>query len=126
MSHAARKLEVKDPMEERIARLETHTSHLQEDVRRIEHKIDNKIEPKIDALAEKLDAFKDSFVAFQLETRKAMAELQLGTTNALTAFQLETQDNFNKLMNGRWADKVWWLVIAGAMLGVMARGFKWI
>jgi hypothetical protein len=29
-------------------------------------------------------------------------------------------------MNSRWSDKVWWLVIAGALLGVMARGFKWI
>ena len=104
MSHAARKLEARDPMEERIARLEAHTSHLQEAVKRIEHRIDNRIEPKIDALAEKLDALKDSFVAFQLETK----------------------DNFTKLMNGRWADKVWWLVIAGALLGVMARGFKWV
>jgi predicted nuclease with TOPRIM domain len=96
MSQAARKWEVKDSMDERIARLEERTSHLQEDVTRIEH--------KLDALAAKLDALKDAFVAFQLETK----------------------DNFSKLMNSRWADKVWWLVIAGALLGVMARGFKWI
>ena len=26
----------------------------------------------------------------------------------------------------RSVDRVWWLVIAGTLLGVMARGFKWI
>jgi hypothetical protein len=26
----------------------------------------------------------------------------------------------------QWIDKVWWLLIAGAILGVMARGMKWI
>lgn len=31
-----------------------------------------------------------------------------------------------ELVTDRWKDKVWWLVIAGALLGVMARGFKWI
>jgi len=96
MSLAARKFEVKIPMEERIARLEAHTEHLQEDTRRIDY--------KLDALAAQVDTLKDSLVAFQLET----------------------QANFAKLMSGRWSDKVWWLVIAGAVLGVMARGFKWI
>jgi len=27
---------------------------------------------------------------------------------------------------GRMLDKVWWLLISAALLGVMARGFKWI
>lgn len=27
---------------------------------------------------------------------------------------------------GRANDRVWWLMIAGALLGVMAHGFKWI
>jgi predicted nuclease with TOPRIM domain len=87
-------------MEERIARLEAHTSHLQEDVRRIDQ--------KIDALAEKLDTLKD-----------AVANKFDELTSALNAFKLETT-------KARWADRVWWLLISAALLGVMARGFKWV
>jgi hypothetical protein len=124
-------------MEERIARLEVHTGHLQEDIKRIEHKIDNRIEPKIDALGEKVEALRDALFAFQLETRESFAKLQLETMDSFVKLQLETRegfaklqleakDNLARLMNSRWSDKVWWLVIAGALLGVMARGFKWI
>lgn len=35
-------------------------------------------------------------------------------------------DNITSLKVGRVTDKVWWLLIAAAILGVMARGFKWI
>jgi hypothetical protein len=33
---------------------------------------------------------------------------------------------FAQLMKSRMTDKVWWLLIAATLLGVMARGFKWI
>jgi uncharacterized protein YlxW (UPF0749 family) len=32
----------------------------------------------------------------------------------------------SSLKVSRWVDRVWWLIIAAGMLGVMARGFKWL
>ena len=36
------------------------------------------------------------------------------------------KDSFGKIQVGRALDKVWALLLAGALLGVMAHGFKWI
>jgi hypothetical protein len=33
---------------------------------------------------------------------------------------------FAELKIGRALDRVWWLLMCGTLLGVMARGFKWI
>jgi hypothetical protein len=57
----------------------------------------SRIEGKIDKLDEKIDGHQKSFVAFQLETVEA-----------------------------RMIDRIGWLLIAAGLLGVMARGFKWI
>lgn len=52
-------------------------------------------------LDSKIDSVKDSLMA------------------ALTAFQAETREN-------RWKDKFWWIAIALSLLGVMAKGFRWV
>ena len=107
MAQPARMFEAESSMEQRVAKLEVQADHLREDVRRIE--------TKLDALSLKVEALKDSFTAFQLQMTQGLAD-----------FKLEMKDSFSKVQNGRWADKVWWLLIAGAILGVMAHGFKWI
>jgi hypothetical protein len=38
----------------------------------------------------------------------------------------EVKRLIDALKIGRWTDRVWWLLISAALLGVMARGFKWI
>ena len=98
-------------MEERLARLEEKSEHLQSDftamkadIRRIEDKIDHKIDPKIDSLRDKIDSVKDSVAALEGRMR----------------------DSFEALRVGRAMDKVWALLSMAALLGVMARGFKWI
>jgi hypothetical protein len=44
----------------------------------------------------------------------------------MQALRMEMRDSFAKLRVGRVLDKVWWLMIAAALLSVMARGMKWI
>jgi hypothetical protein len=39
---------------------------------------------------------------------------------------LATEKSFSKLNVSRTLDRVWWLLMLAAMLGAMARGFKWI
>ena len=92
----ARKSPAENSMEERTARLEATVEHIQSNVTEMKGDL-RRIENKVDAVKE-----------------------------SVAAFELRVIEQFNKLNNARWRDKVWWLVIASALLGVMARGFKWI
>jgi hypothetical protein len=44
----------------------------------------------------------------------------------ILGLELRILEQFAKLHVARLRDKIWWLVITGTVLGVMARGFKWI
>jgi hypothetical protein len=107
MAMPALKLELETPVEDKIARLETHVEHIQSDVtelktdvRRLNDKVDS-VEQKLTA---KIDGLKDSFANFQVYVERAFTRLE--TTRAM--------------------DRVWWLLMSAALLGVMARAFKWI
>ena len=83
-------------MEDRIGKLEAHVEHIQADV------ADTKIEVR--RLNDKLDNVNQT-----LSTKIDAVYQQL-----------------SELKIGRPLDRVWWLLICGTLLGVMARGFKWI
>ncbi len=110
------KVNMEISVEQRVAILETSVQHIRSDIsemkvdlRRLNDKVDAvdaKLTAKIDAgdqkLSDKIDAVKDSVTSLALTMEKSFAELKIG----------------------RVLDRVWWLLIAGALLGVMARGFK--
>ena len=118
MALSALTFELEVLVEERVARLEANVEHIRSDisdikidVRRLNDKIDgvnrdltgkidgvNKdLTGKIDGLDQKLTAKIDSVI-------QAIAELKIG----------------------RALDRVGWLLMSGALLGIMARAFKWI
>lgn len=101
-------------VQERIARLETHVQHIRKDVGRVEGKVDA-LDRKVDEKTDRLD-------------RKIgkLDEKGEGLGKALAAFQLEVMSKFAEMTKGRMADRIWMLLIGAALLGVMARGFKWI
>jgi ABC-type phosphate transport system auxiliary subunit len=111
MAFPARKIEMETPMEERVARLEVKVDHIQADI--TEMKAEMKAE--IGRLDKKIEAVKDSVNALRVEMKESLA-----------ALRNEMSEAINQLKVGRWIDRVWWLIIAAALLGVMARGFKWI
>jgi uncharacterized protein YoxC len=94
-------------MEERVAKLEANVEHIRSDVsdiktdvRRLNDKIDgvNKdLSGKIDGVSKDLSGKIDTVI-------QAIADLKIG----------------------RALDRVWWLLMSGALLGIMARAFKWI
>jgi len=111
MALPALKFEPEDPVEERLARVETKVENIQSDItgmktdiRRLDNKIDaldQKLTGKIEEVDKRLGGKMDSgFDAL----KAAIADLRIGRAN----------------------DRVWWLMIAAALLGVMAHGFKWI
>jgi predicted nucleic acid-binding Zn-ribbon protein len=107
MAMCALLLESENPVEERVARLEANVEHIRSDIsdmkidiRRLNDKIDN-VDHK---LTDKIDGLKDSVTALALNVEKSFAALNIA----------------------RAVDRVWWLLMSGALLGIMARAFKWI
>ena len=129
MAVTARKFERDTSMEARVARLEEKTDHIQSDVAEIKadlRKMDAKFDGKIDELKKDVSALrvemKDSFAKVQGEMKDSFARLQGEMKDSFSALQ----GQIGKINVGRALDKVWMLLMLGAILGVMAHGFKWI
>jgi hypothetical protein len=118
MAMPALKFELEASLEERVARLEANVEHIQTDVsdikidiRRLGEKIesvDQKLSAKIDAVDQKLSAKIDA-VDQKLSAKIDSVEKSVAALHTARAF-----------------DRVWWLLMSGALLAVMARAFKWI
>ena len=107
MSMPALMFELENPVEERVARLEANVEHIQSDVS--DMKVDlRRLNDKVDGLEQKLsgkiDSLKDTVASLALTMEKSFAALKVG----------------------RALDRVWWLLMSAAMLGIMARAVKWI
>ena len=129
MARPALTFELEEPVEERAARLEANVEHMRSDisdikidVRRLNDKIDgvNKdLTGKIDAVDQKLTSKIDA--VDQKLTSKIDAVDQKLTSKLDSVIQAIAE-----LKIGRALDRVWWLLMSGALLGIMARAFKWI
>ena len=132
MALPALKFEMETPLEERVARLEANVEHIQKDVsdmkidiRRLGDKIDSvdqKLSAKIDGIDQRLSAktesVKDLVTNLAINMEKSFANVEKQFTNV--------EKSFAALHAARAFDRVWWLLMSGALLGVMARAFKWI
>ncbi len=87
-------------MNDRIARLETIVDHIQSVLKDVRQDV-KELQSKLEALERKFDG---KFEALRSEMQKSFEELRIG----------------------RLMDRVWMLLAMGTLLGVMARGFKWI
>src|SRR5262249_32519655 len=88
---------------------------------RLGSKIDvavNRLDGKIDTATSKLDQKLDGGLASVNAKLDALGK-------SLNAHQLEVSDLAKQFVKARGVDRVWWLVIVGAVLGVMARALKW-
>jgi predicted nucleic acid-binding Zn-ribbon protein len=143
MALPALTLEWEAPLEERVARLETNVEHIQKDVadmkidiRRLGEKIDGvdqklcakidsvdqKLTAKIDGVDQKLsgriDSVKDAVTTLAINMEKQFANVEKSFA--------AVEKSFGVLHTARAFDRVWWLLMSGALLGLMARAFKWI
>ena len=140
MALPAVKYEPEDPLEDRVARLEVNVEHIQKDVsemkvdiRRLNDKmdgIDEKLTAKIDAVDQKLTAKIDG-VEQRLTAKIDGVDQRLtgkidSLKDVLTTLAINMEKQFGMLRTARAFDRVWYLLLTGAMLGVVARAFKWI
>ena len=151
MSVPALLLEPEHAVEERVAVLEANIGHIRADIadmkidlRRIDGRIDTldakltfKIEEvdrrlsgKIEALDEKLTTKIDAVDQKLTAKIDAVDQKLTGRIDSLdqrmSTLTLSMEKGFGELRIGRALDRVWWLLMLGALLAVMARGFKWI
>jgi hypothetical protein len=103
MASPARAIEVERPVEERTIRLEERVEHMQSDITDIKGDV-----RRVDA---KVDAVKDSVVSLRIEMKDGFARIEAAMAD---------------LRLGRAWDRVWWLLITGGTLALIARAFKWI
>jgi uncharacterized protein YoxC len=96
MARPALKFQLEDPMEERVAKLEANVEHIRSDVSDIKTDV-RRLNDKIDGVKKDLSGKIDTVI-------QAIADLKIG----------------------RALDRVWWLLMSGALLGTMARAFMWI
>jgi len=151
MAMPAAKFELEIPVQERVARLEANVDHIRSDVsdmkldiRRLNDKIDGidaKLTSKIDGIDAKLTSKIDGIDA-KLTSKIDGIDAKLTSkidgidakltgkydslNEALAALALRVEKGFSELKVGRALDRVWWLLMSGALLGIMGRAFKWI
>jgi phage shock protein A len=136
MALPALMFELETPLEERVARLEANVENIQKDVsdmkidiRRLGDKIDGvdqKLSAKIDGVDQKLSAKIDGV------DQKLSAKVE-SVKDSVTTLAINMEKSFANLEKSiaalhaaRAFDRVWWLLMSGALLGVMARAFRWI
>ncbi len=151
MAMPALKFEPETPVEERIAILESDVRHIRSDVsdvkvdlRRLNDKVDGlgqqlggKIEEvdrrlcgKIDEVDQRLNAKIDG-VEQRLSGKIDDVDQRLSgridsVKDSVANLALAIEKSFAELKVGRALDRVWWLLMSAALLGIMARAFKWI
>jgi chromosome segregation ATPase len=137
-------------LEANVEHIQKDVADTKIDVRRLNDKIDGvdqKLSAKIDSvdqklsaridnvdqkLSAKIDSVKDSVAALAINMEKAFANVEKRFTDVekrFTDFERRFTDfekSFAALHSARAFDRVWWLLMSGALLGVMARAFKWI
>ena len=128
MPDPARHFETERTMNPRTA-LDEKVDHIQSDVEELKSDV-RELRTKIDAvsadLAEHRVETERSFGALRAEMAAGFGAVRAEMAAGLGALEGKMKDEIAKVMSARAADRVWWLVIAGTLLGVMARGFKWI
>jgi predicted RNase H-like nuclease (RuvC/YqgF family) len=118
MARPALLLEWENPVEERVTRLEEKVDRLQSDVSEIRTDL-RRLDGKLDDVDKRLSAKIDDV------DKRLSAKIDAGN-NAVNALALGMEKSFGELKVSRALDRVWWLVMWGTMLGIMARALKWI
>jgi len=134
------KFEPEGPLEERVARLEVNVEHIQKDVsdmkvdiRRLNDKIDGveeRLTAKIDGVDQRLTAKIDGLEQKLTAKIDGVDQRQIARFDSLkdvvTALAINMEKQFGALRSARAFDRVWYLLMSAALLGIMARAFKWL
>ena len=83
------------------------------------------MDEQIARLEEKVDRLQDDTTDLKDDARRVDGKID-AVRDSVAALRIEMKDAVSAVNIGRFKDKVWWLLIAAALLSVMAHGFKWL
>jgi chromosome segregation ATPase len=113
-------------LEEKVDRLQSDMTEVKADVRRADAKIDSLQKSVVD-LDSKTQA---SISALELKSERSLAglnvkliELDKSIGESLGTIRLEMQKSFAALNRSRHLDRIWFLLISAAILGLVGRAF---
>jgi len=118
MAMPALKFEQESPMEERVAVLEANIGHIRSDIYELKTDL-RKLNEKVDGVDQKLTA------KIEGVDQRLTAKID-AVKDGLASLALTMEKSFSALKIGRALDRIWWLLMSAALLGIMARAFKWI
>ena len=108
----------RSPMEARMARLESDVAHMRQDITEIKTDI-REVKSGIQAIR-----------ADRSRSKLALAESMANLRGEFTAMRSEMQEGFAKLetrlVRSELITRIEMLLIGAALLGIMARVFKWL
>ena len=141
MATPALKFESEEPpVEDRIGKLEAHVEHIKADVADTKIEV-RRLNDKVDGVGQQMLAKIDNVNQTLSGKIDTVNQTSAAKTDAVFQILLARIDDVNKSLSGkidaihqqlaelkisRALDRVWWLLMCGTLLGVMARGFKWI
>ena len=132
MAMPARKLELETPVEDRFGKLEAHIEHMRSDISDLKvdvRRLNDKLDEVDKRLGEKIDEVDKRLVGKIDEVDKRLGgkvdEVDKRLTGKIDGLKNSMDKEFRKLDRERLYDRVWYLLIAGTILSVMAHGFKW-
>ena len=112
-------------MEARITRLEATTEHIQSGVQDLRQEVKG-LGQEVKGLRQEMN---EEMKGLRQEFRQEMKDVRQEIKNLddkLSAKIGEIRKALDSMNIGRVWDRVWMLLAMGTLLGVMARGFKWI
>jgi hypothetical protein len=136
MALRAERFEAEMIIEERVARLESDVHHMRSDI--AEMKVDiRRIDSKVDAVKDSVAALEvrmlggfaavdGKFAELEKKMLAGFAELDKKMLTGFAELNGKTLTIIGEVKVGRVWDRVWMLMIAAALLGIIARIFKWI
>lgn len=118
MAMPALEFEWELPVEERVGILEANIEHIRSDIS--EMKVDiRRLNDKVDGVEQRLTAKIDA--VYQERSGKIES-----VKDCVASLALTVEKGFAELKVARALDRIWWLLQSAALLGIMARAFKWI
>jgi hypothetical protein len=116
-------------VEERVAKLETHVGHIQADIGEIKRDL-REIRGDITEIRKDISdlstGLKTGLSDQRSEMHQGFADLRSEMHQGYADLRIEMLQGFASLRMSDIMTRIWMLMSLAAVLGVMARGFKWI
>jgi hypothetical protein len=109
-----------------IDKIDTVEQRLTDKIDGVDRKLSDKIDAVDKKLSDKIDGVEQKLTAKIDGVDQKLTGKFDSLKDTVAALTLRVEKGFADMKASRAMDRVWWLLMCAAMLGVMAHGFKWL